>query len=101
MLRNGIRNGIRIGVAVVGLALILIGVLVLTHGAPGGLQALITGVILCGGVVFERAAYKPLETASPDARFQRTAERFIDPETHAPVTVFVNPATGERKYVKD
>ena len=96
-----LRNGIRIGVAVVGLALILIGVLVLTRGAPGGLQALITGVILCGGVIFERAAYKPLETASPDARFQRTAERFIDPETHAPVTVFVDPATGERKYVKD
>jgi hypothetical protein len=96
-----LRNGIRIGVALVGLALILVGVLVLTHGAPGGLQALITGIILCGGVVFERAAYKPLEKSNDDARFQRTAERFIDPETKAPVTVYVDPATGERKYVKD
>ena len=66
-----------------------------------GLQAVILGVILCGGVIFERAAYKPLEKSNADARFQRTAERFIDPETQAPVTVYVDPATGERKYVKD
>jgi hypothetical protein len=96
-----LRNGIRIGVAVVGAALLLIGALVMTHGAPGGLQALITGVILLGGVFFERAAYKPLETKPPADRFQRTPERFIDPETGAPVTVFIDPATGERTYVKD
>jgi hypothetical protein len=96
-----LRNGIRLAVAVVGAALLLIGALVMADGAPAGLQALILGAVLLGGVVFERAAYKPLETSAPTDRFQRTPERFIDPETHAPVTVFIDPATGERKYVKD
>jgi hypothetical protein len=95
------RNGVRLGVAIVGLALIVIGGFVLAHAAPGGLQALILGLVLCGGVLFERAAYKPLEKVAPDARFQRTSERFIDPETRAPITVFIDPKTGERKYVKD
>jgi hypothetical protein len=96
-----LRNGVRLAVALAGLALLVVGAVALTHGAPAGLQAVILGAVLCGGVIFERAAYKPLEQGSPDARFRRTAERFIDPETHAPVTVFVDPATGERKYVKD
>ena len=96
-----LRNGIRAAVALVGLVLVLVGGFVLAHGAIGGLQALILGVLLCGGVIFERAAYKPLETAAPADRFQKTPERFIDPETKAPVTVFIDPATGERKYVKD
>jgi hypothetical protein len=96
-----LRNGVRLAVALVGLALVLLGGFALAHGAVAGLQALILGVVLCGGVIFERAAYKPLETRAPADRFQRTPERFIDPETGAPVTVFVDPATGERKYVKD
>jgi len=96
-----LRNGVRLAVALAGLALLVVGAVALTHGAPAGLQAVILGVILCGGVVFERAAYKPLEKSNSDARFQRTPERFIDPETKAPVTVFVDPATGERKYVRD
>jgi hypothetical protein len=96
-----LRNGVRLAVALAGLALLVVGGLALAHGAPAGLQAVILGVVLCGGVVFERAAYKPLEKSNSDARFQRTPERFIDPETKAPVTVFVDPATGERKYVKD
>jgi hypothetical protein len=96
-----LRNGVRLAVALAGLALLVVGGLALAHGAPGALQAVILGVVLCGGVVFERAAYKPLEKTNSDARFQRTPERFIDPETKAPVTVFVDPATGERKYVKD
>ncbi len=96
-----LRNGLRVAVALVGLALIVIGGLLVAHGAPGGAQALILGLVLGGGVIFERVIYKPLETGAPADRFQRTPERFIDPTTGAPVTVFIDPATGERKYVKD
>ncbi len=44
-----LRNGLRVAVALVGLALIVIGGLLVAHGAPGGAQALILGLVLGGG----------------------------------------------------
>ena len=68
---------------------------------PFGFQLLGFGVLLLVGTAFERVRYKRLATGAPDARFQRTAERFRDPATDAPVTVYADPATGERVYVRD
>jgi uncharacterized membrane protein len=96
-----LRDVVRVLAALIGAALLLVAAVTLAHGQPAGLQALIAGVVLIAGVLFERAAYKPLEKAPPVDRFQPTAERFIDPETRAAVTVYVDPATGERKYVRD
>ena len=37
----------------------------------------------------------------PGAGWQRTAERFVDDATDKPVTVYIEPATGERSYVQE
>ena len=59
------------------------------------------GVVLVAAIVFERFRYKQLEAKSPGPGWQRTTERFVDDETGALVTVYVQPETGERAYVKD
>jgi hypothetical protein len=57
------------------------------------------GVIFAGGVLIERWRYQPLADGRPGRDWQATPERFVDPETGRLVTVFLNPATGERRYV--
>jgi hypothetical protein len=59
------------------------------------------GAILAGGVLIERWRYQLLAEDRPGRDWQATPERFVDPETGRRVTVFFNPATGERRYVAD
>jgi uncharacterized membrane protein HdeD (DUF308 family) len=59
------------------------------------------GVLLIVGTVYERVRYKPVEAVAPTGNWVRTEERFIDDETGQPVTVYMDPETGERKYVRD
>jgi hypothetical protein len=59
------------------------------------------GAILAGGVLVERWRYQGLTDNHPGRDWQATPERFVDPETGRLVTVFFNPATGERRYVAD
>jgi hypothetical protein len=59
------------------------------------------GVALLIGTVFERVIYKPNLPARPGPGYQRTTERFVDDQTADTVTVYVEPATGERAYVRD
>ena len=59
------------------------------------------GAILIGGVLIERWRYRPLTADRPGPDWQATPERFVDPESGRRVTVFFNPATGERRYVAD
>jgi hypothetical protein len=33
-----------------------------------------------------------------EPRFRRTDERFVDPTTHIPMVVWLDPETGERRY---
>jgi uncharacterized membrane protein HdeD (DUF308 family) len=68
---------------------------------PPAFMFLFWGAIIIAGTVFERFRYKPLETKAPAGNWQRTAERFLDDETGVPVTVWLDPVTGERKYVQD
>jgi predicted membrane metal-binding protein len=56
-------------------------------------------VILLVGLLIERWRYKKLTAAPPGLGWQTTGERFLDPETEKLVTVYFNPATGERRYI--
>jgi len=83
---------------IVAVLLIAAGVLVAALG--GGLRAcgaLLFGVVLLLGVVFERWRYR--SEPRPDARWQKSSERFTDPHTGQVVDVFYDPQSGERHYV--
>lgn len=51
--------------------------------------------------LFETYRYKALEEKKPGPEWERTDEKFIDPETGKPVVVYYHPQTGERLYVKE
>ena len=76
----------------VGIGLIACGV----H-APGW-QALVIGVMVLIGTLFERWRYRNIEEP-PKGHWERTGEQFIDPSTGDPVEVMFDPGTGERRYV--
>jgi hypothetical protein len=93
MLRN-----LLIGVAVVSLGGAAIA---LAAGAvKGALMLGAWGIILLVGTLFERVRYKPVLEAKPESAV-RTGERFVDETTGKPVTVYIDPVTGERSYVQE
>jgi hypothetical protein len=59
----------------------------------------IWGVLLIVGLLIERWRYKPLSGPRPGPDWIATDERFIDPESGKLVTVYYQPATGERRYI--
>lgn len=63
------------------------------------LRPAVPGVLLLIALCIERWRYKPLSTRAPGAGWVATDERFVDPQTGRLVTVFYQPATGERRYV--
>ncbi len=65
---------------------------------PAGLLGL-WAVIFLVGLLIERWRYKNLTAAPPGPDWQRTDERFVDPETGKLVTVYFHPPTGERRYI--
>ncbi len=92
---------LRTAVFLVG-CLALLGALVLsfTDAAPFAIQLAVAGVLLAGGVAFERWRYKPGVRGHIDPRWQPTGERFFDPETGKPMEVYFDPETGRRQYVE-
>jgi hypothetical protein len=92
---------LRNAVLAFGAALLIGGGVALWLHTPPGLVLVVEGVLIVGGLVFERSRYKRLIDAAPGPDWERTTERFVDDETGKLVTVFVKPATGERVYVKD
>lgn len=56
-------------------------------------------LLLLVGLAIERWRYKQVAPRAPGPDWQRTDERFVDPETGKLVTVYFHPATGERRYV--
>ena len=95
-------------------ALILLGGLVaLTAGqAPAGLWAVVLGGAGLIGLGFERIRYRSEaaertradagagggELQVPQHPFRPTDERFVDPTTGRLMRVYLDPATGERRY---
>ncbi len=63
-----------------------------------GMLALWAAVLLVG-LLIERWRYKEVAGRPPGPDWQRTDERFVDPETGKLVTVYFHPATGERRYI--
>ena len=91
-------------------ALVVIGGIMLAGAAIGALAGwrlpavlplAFWGVVLAGGVLIERRRYRLLTDQRPGRDWQATHERFVDPGSGRLVTVFFNPATGERRYVAD
>jgi hypothetical protein len=86
-------------VIVVAAVLVCTGIVLLAYGVQvPGWQALVIGMIVLIGTLFERWRYRHIE-ASPEGPWQHTGERFLDPSTGQRVEVMFDPRTGERRYV--
>jgi hypothetical protein len=87
---------------IVGTGLLAICLIAAVAGAP--LVSLLwfatVGTVLIIGALFERGRYKPASSETPGPGWVATGESFIDPGSGEPVTVYYQPATGERRYVK-
>jgi hypothetical protein len=104
---------IRVLVGVAGGLLMIGGLAGVVVGAwADGLWAAVTGGVVLLAVVFERARYRSEasersagapgpgggEPTRPDAPFRPTDELFVDPTSGQRLRVYLNPATGERRY---
>lgn len=84
------------------LAALAIGGFCLVVGAnPPAYTLLIWGAILLAAIIYERFRYKPLAAAAPGSGWERTGERFVDPDSGKTVTVYLQPGSGERQYVEE
>jgi hypothetical protein len=111
---------VRVLLAAVGVMLLLGGIAVAGATGPGGdlfaaLFLFIPGVLAIAAVVLERTRYRSLhaettgeghgpgggEPVAPGPRFRPTDERFVDPTTGVPMRVWLDAATGERRYVAE
>jgi hypothetical protein len=92
---------LRPALLVIGLAALVGAVAAALAGAPFPLILWLSllGVMLVGGILFERGRYKPAERARPGPDWVATDETFVDPVSGDTVTVFYRPSTGERRYV--
>ncbi len=91
---------LRLGLLVFGLALTGIGLaLLVIRGKYPCQPFLIWGGVLVVAVLCERWRYRSKEH-NHDRQWQRTGERFEDPETGQTVEVHYDPVSGERRYEK-
>lgn len=81
--------------------ILVVSALAAAVGATGAWVPVIWGAILLASLVFERFRYKPLVRGVPGPSWERTSERFVDDETGKLVTVYIEKATGERRYVEE
>ena len=110
----------RVLVGTLGVLFILGGIGLAAVTGPGGnlasaLFLFVPGVLMIAAVILERTRYRSLraertgdnygpgggEPGAPEPRFQPTDERFVDPTTHVSMRVWLDPATGERRYVPE
>lgn len=77
------------------------GAILLAAGQHAGIPLLWIGGIALLGLIFERWRYREGQlTHDGTEAWERTGERFQDPETGSTVEVLFNPRTGERRYHK-
>jgi hypothetical protein len=108
----------RVLVGAVGVLFLLGGIALAAAAGPGGdlfsaLFLFVPGLVMIAAVVLERTRYRSLhaegsgdahgpgggEPHPPEPRFRPTEEQFLDPTTGVPLRVWVDPATGDRRYV--
>jgi hypothetical protein len=96
---------LRKAILIVGAVLLTISVVGVLTGSPGTTAAMIGpaafGAVLMAAVLVERYIYKPIGNEPPGPGWDKTAERFADPRSGKDVTVYFNPATGQRRYVAE
>ena len=93
---------LRLFVLLLGAALSVGGVLalVLGRGARGAaIEALVLGVLLLVGTLFERLRYGESDAPPPGSDWERTDESFVDPVSKRPMAVYQHRRSGERRYV--
>ena len=104
--------------ASLGVGLFVLGLLLITAGgeaAVAGLWPLVSGGVLHIAVVLEHQRYRSEqaertaaavgpgggEPVPPPAPFQPTGERFVDPTSNRVMRVYLDPQTGERRYLAE
>ncbi|MFI5225744.1 MAG: hypothetical protein ACHQ3P_03615 [Candidatus Limnocylindrales bacterium] len=108
---------LRLLVGAFGALMLVAGALLIGSGIViTGLLTLVFGAIVILAATFERLRYRSAaaeRSAEPpgpgggeptgplEPRFQRTAEVFIDPTTRHRMRVWVDPNTGERRYLAE
>jgi hypothetical protein len=103
----------RIVVAVAAVLLLLSGFVAFAGAQQlGGLWAMVIGALGIVALVLERSRYRSEaaergraetgpgggEQAAPGPPFRLTDERFVDPTSGRQMRVYVDPASGERRY---
>lgn len=104
---------VRTLVGAVALLILLGGLVGVAAGEPaGGLWAMLIGAVGLLAVALERSRYRSQasertaaspgpgggEPAPPGPPFRATEERFVDPTSGRSMRVYVDPASGERRY---
>jgi uncharacterized membrane protein HdeD (DUF308 family) len=93
---------LRGAVLVIAGACLAAGLWALIAGAfPATFVLVFWGAIILLSTIFERLRYKKIMAQAPGPGWERTTERFIDDETGKPVTVYLEPLSGERRYVQE
>ena|SRR5580698_967517 len=67
---------------------------------PGLIALVVWPALVLGGVLFERYRYKAPLDQPPGPDWQATPEKFTDPGTGEALTVYFQPSTGRRAYVR-
>jgi hypothetical protein len=89
-------------VIALGVLCILGGAAAIATGAwPGAFGPMIFGALLLLGTIWERLRYKPVEQGSPGPGWVATGERFVDDDNGQMVRVWIEPRSGERRYIRD
>jgi hypothetical protein len=106
-------NAVRVVAGVLGACLMVFGLAGVATGAwADGLWSIVAGAVLVMAVVLERSRYRSEaaersdaapgpgggEPSVPQAPFRPTEEVFVDPTSGHRLRVYLNPATGERRY---
>ena len=66
----------------------------------GTISLMVVGAVALATALLERSYGKPVRPPLGGS-WRPTDERFVDPESGKPVTVWFDPKTGERRYVAD
>jgi hypothetical protein len=115
---SGALGPVRLVVLAIGLTAFVVGLaLVLFAGAVGGIELIVLGALFVVVAFFERIRYRSDtadragEPTGPaggepagtrlEARFSRTDEVFTDPTTGRRMRVWIDSASGERRYVAE
>jgi hypothetical protein len=106
----------RIVVGVIGALMVIGGLVAIAAGQPAaGVWTIVLGGVGIAAVALERSRYRSEasersagdhgpgggEPSKPAAPFRPTDELFIDPTSGQRLRVYINPATGDRRYYAD